>query len=236
MTYLEFHALFLAPAVVATVVAAGLRPVDGWARTLRIGVPLLAGLALVYTTPWDNYLIARGVWWYGEGTVVATLWRAPLEEYLFIVVQPVVTGLWCAQLSPPRGPSLSLPARDRLLGLAGGVVVAAAGVAALSVPGGLYLGAILTWAAPILALQWAFGWPYLWQARRAVALGVGVPTLYLWVADHYAIDVGIWVLADAHTTGLAIAGLPIEEATFFLVTNLFVVQGLVLLRWVLERW
>jgi hypothetical protein len=32
-----------------------------------------------------------------------------------------------------------------------------------------------------------------------------------------------------------VAGLPVEEATFFLVTNLFVVQGLVLFQWVLDR-
>jgi hypothetical protein len=31
-------------------------------------------------------------------------------------------------------------------------------------------------------------------------------------------------------------GLPIEEAVFFFLTSLFVVQGLVLYIWLLERW
>jgi lycopene cyclase domain-containing protein len=32
-------------------------------------VLLHALLALVYTMPWDNYLVASGVWWYGETLV-----------------------------------------------------------------------------------------------------------------------------------------------------------------------
>ena len=235
-TYLEFHVLFLAPAVVTVVSAVGLRSTDGWGRTLRLGVPLMVALALGYTVPWDNYLIARGVWWYGEGAVAGTLWRAPVEEYLFIAVQPVVTGLWCAQLSVPPGPSLRLPVRTRLFGAALGAGVGVVGVVLLAAPPTFYLGAILLWAAPVLALQWAFGWPQLWRARRTVALGVAVPTAYFWLADWFALRAGIWVLSDRYTTGLAVAGLPVEEAAFFLVTNCFVVQGLVLLRWVLERW
>jgi len=235
-TYAAFHALFLAPAVVAAALAACFYRAAGWGRTLRLGVPLMAALALAYTTPWDNYLIARGVWWYGDGAVAGRLWLAPYGEYLFIAVQPVVTGLWVAQLSTPRGPSLALPARDRLVGAAAAAAVLVAGLALLSTPATFYLGAILAWAAPVLGLQWAFGWPQLWRARRAVAAGVAVPTLYFWVADAVAIRAGVWVIADRYTTGLAVGGLPVEEATFFFVTNLFVVQALVLLRWVFERW
>jgi lycopene cyclase domain-containing protein len=235
LTYLQFHAAFLLPAVATVATVTGVRSTDGWWRPLRLGVPLMVGLALVWTTPWDNYLIARGVWWYGDGTVVGRLWRAPLEEYLFIAVQPLVTGLWCAQVSPPPAPRLSVQRRDRLLGAAAGAAVGLAGVAMLATPATFYLGAILAWAAPVLALQWAFGWPYLWRARRAVVAGVAVPTVYLWLADAVALRAGVWVLADRYTTGLAVGGLPIEEAAFFLVTNLFVVQGLVLLRWVMRR-
>jgi lycopene cyclase domain-containing protein len=88
----------------------------------------------------------------------------------------------------------------------------------------------------VLALQWAVGAPQLWARRRLVALGTLVPATYLCVADRIAIEYGIWVLSEQYTTGLTVAGLPVEEATFFVVTNLFVVQGLVLYRWVLDRW
>jgi lycopene cyclase domain-containing protein len=98
------------------------------------------------------------------------------------------------------------------------------------------MGAILTWAGPVFALQWAVGWRYLLAVRRRVAAGIGVPTAYLCGADWVAIRNGIWPISSEHTTGLALAGLPVEEATFFLLTTAFVVQGLVLLRWVMARW
>jgi hypothetical protein len=58
---------------------------------------------------------------------------------------------------------------------------------------------------------------------------VGLPTLYLWFADFYAItQEGIWWISKEYTLGLSLAGLPLEEMLFFLFTNLAVVQGLLL--------
>jgi lycopene cyclase domain-containing protein len=65
--------------------------------------------------------------------------------------------------------------------------------------------------------------------KQSWLIGTLVPTLYLWVIDRIAIGNGIWRISDAYTTGIQLFGLPIEEATFFLVTNLLVVQGLSLL-------
>jgi len=42
-------------------------------------------------------------------------------------------------------------------------------------------------------------------------------------------------MAHRRASGLLLVNLPIEEATFFLVTNLLVVQGLALYEWVLGR-
>jgi hypothetical protein len=67
-------------------------------------------------------------------------------------------------------------------------------------------------------------------------VGTLVPTLYLCVTDRIAIEYGIWILSEQYTTGIFVAGLPVEEAAFFFVTNLFVVQGLVLYRLVTARW
>ena len=50
-----------------------------------------------------------------------------------------------------------------------------------------------------------------------------------------AITLGIWKLSPTYTTGLTLAGLPIEEGLFFLFTNLFVVQGLILWLWVTDQ-
>lgn len=237
VTYAEFHALFLLPPlfVLSTASLWGGRR-ERLVRPLAVGV--ITVVALVYTTPWDNLLILQGVWGYGDGTVVGRIWAAPLEEYLFILVQPLVAALWlhlCDPLFDPPTESVTVSTRDRVLGVAVPVVIGVAGVAMLTVDATLYMGAILAWSAPVLALQWAVGWPYLWARRRLVAVAVAAPTLYLSVADRIAIENGIWTLSDQYTTGINVAGLPIEEGAFFFLTTVFVVQGLVLYPWFLDR-
>ncbi|GGO00840.1 MULTISPECIES: lycopene cyclase domain-containing protein [Haloarcula] len=236
LTYLQFHAVLVLPVLAGLALTARYRLASR--RVVLSGTALLAALALVYTTPWDNYLVARGVWWYGAGTVLTRLWAAPLGEYLFFVFQPVGVGLWVARYGVDTTRPLAIPVPTRALGLLAAGLVAAVGVALLDSPDGLYLGSLLVWSVPILAIQWAFGWPFLVAEWRTVALGTLVPTLYLWVADRIALALGVWTLSDQYTTGLAIPllGLPVEEAVFFLLTSLFVVQGLVLFAWLCDRW
>jgi lycopene cyclase domain-containing protein len=238
LTYLAFHAVFILPPLVVLAVAAWRRRArldrSAW-RARGLGLVILALVALVYTTPWDNYLIERGVWWYGDGTVVATVWLAPVEEYLFMLLQPVLTVLWLSLLTPPNPGSVSVTLRQRLVGVAAGGAVLLAGVVLLGDASTYYLGAILAWAGPVLAVQWAFGWTHLWKTRRLATLAVAVPTTYLAAIDRIAIELGIWSLSARYTTGLSVAGLPIEEGAFFLVTNVFVVQGLLLFLWVVDR-
>ncbi|WP_380674423.1 lycopene cyclase domain-containing protein [Salinigranum sp. GCM10025319] len=205
LTYLGFHAVFLLPPLVALTVAVARvrRRFDAreW-RARWVGFAVLATVALAYTTPWDNYLIERGVWWYGENAVVATVWLAPVEEYLFMLLQPLVVVLWLALLasrSPSPPATVAVTRRQRLGGVLAGGVVLAVGLVCLLESRTYYLGAILAWAGPVLALQWGFGWPVLWATRRTLTLGVAVPTLYFWLADWVAIELGIWVhLGDVH--------------------------------------
>jgi lycopene cyclase domain-containing protein len=233
LTYVEFHLAFVVPALVAVALAWWRYGAAAWSRSFRVGTPVVVFLAVAYTTPWDNYLIERGVWAYGDGTVLARLWWAPLEEYAFFVLQSVLVACWIVLLRLRDVRDVSVSRRQRVVGVLAAGVVGAVGVAALLAGDRtLYLGAILAWAAPVLAVQWAFGWPVLVRARRTVLAGVLAPTLYLSVVDRIAIEAGVWVLSPTYTTGVTVLGLPIEEGLFFLVTTLFVVQSLVLLRWV----
>ncbi|UIO99200.1 lycopene cyclase domain-containing protein [Halobaculum sp. CBA1158] len=245
LTYLQFHLAFLVPLVLFLVATGfvsrtriqGEEVLGSLAdRRYWTGVAIVTGIALAYTIPWDNYLIARGVWWYGPDATVATVGYAPVGEYLFILVQPWLTALWLAHLSlPSTWPTVDRPVASRAAGVALAAAIGVGGWLALGTDATLYLGAIAAWAAPVLALQWAVGAPQLWARRRLVALGTLVPALYLCLVDRIAIEYGIWILSERYTTGIHVAGLPVEEAVFFLVTNLFVVQGLVLFRWVLDR-
>lgn len=91
MSYPLFLLLFLViPIALLALMLRGRIRAKWWLVTL--GLTLL--LALLYTTPWDNYLVAAGVWSYDPARVWSiTLGHVPLEEYLFFVLQPVLGAL-----------------------------------------------------------------------------------------------------------------------------------------------
>ncbi|MEY7850671.1 lycopene cyclase domain-containing protein [Natrarchaeobius sp. A-rgal3] len=235
LTYLQFHLVFTIPPILVLGWLAARRERARWGREELSGLAIIVCLAVAYTTPWTNAMIPEGVWWYGEGAVLATIWHTPLEEYLFFVLQTTLTAFWLFQFLDVSDVSLRLPANHRLAGVLAGVGICAGGWVLLGTTSTFYLGAILLWAGPILAIQWGFGLTYLLRERRQLLLAIGVPTLYLWVADWIAISLGIWMISESHTIGVGLAGLPLEEALFFLAANVFVVQGLVLYVWVLDR-
>lgn len=236
LTYLQFHALYIVPPLGALAVAARCRRHRIDPRVGAFGVAVLTVLAVGYTTPWDALLIDVGAWSYGEGRLSGWVFGVPVGEFLFFVLQPALTTLWTVQVAGPVVAGVRHSWRDRASGAAAGLAISAVGLALFPRESTLYVGALLAWAGPVLALQWAVGWRYLLAVRRRVVVAVGVPTVYLWIVDRHAIREGVWVISERYTTGLAVAGLPVEEMLFFLVTNLFVVQGLVLFRWVIHRW
>ena len=195
-------------------------------------------IALVYTTPWDNYLVANRVWWYEPALVTGlTLWWVPIEEYTFFVVQTLMGGLWVLfwmrRLAPSwklgsfhEGPALRwISAGVGGLLWAGGLILLLAGWTR-----GLYMSLIGVWFLPPVILQLGFGADILWHYRRLVAVALVPPTLYLWLVDGLAIRSGTWTINPQDTVGLDLFGvLPIEEATFFLVTNVLISFGIVLM-------
>jgi len=236
-TYLQFHLVFTLP-VIALLIAVAWRR-DTALDDLKgvVGAAVILVLAVVYTTPWDNLLIEAGVWWYGDGVVWRTIWAAPVGEYLFFVLQPVATLLFLSLLPIPTDTDLRLSVRERALGLSAGLAVSLLGGGLLLLDESwLYFGSTLLWGGPVLAIQWAFGWTHLLRMRRSFAVAVVVPTLYFWVADWTALSLGLWTISKTHTVGVAPFAFPFEEAFFFFVTNLFVVQGFVLYLWLVEQW
>jgi lycopene cyclase domain-containing protein len=91
MNYPLFLLLFLAIpiAVLALLLREKIR-----ARWWGVTLALTILLALLYTSPWDNYLVATGVWFYDPARVWnIILGYVPLEEYLFFVLQPILGAL-----------------------------------------------------------------------------------------------------------------------------------------------
>jgi len=190
-------------------------------------------LALTYSTPWDNYLVKIGVWNYPAGRVLGVIGYVPIEEYCFFILQTALTGYFVFFLTK-KFPVINNFKRSTLTRVLGSIFFLAIilfGISALKSDPTKYLGLILVWAAPVMLIQWAFGGDYLQKNFLIYITGIAIPTIYLWIADAIAIKLNIWSISEKFTTGYKLFNLPIEEAIFFLSTNIMVVQGLLLFWW-----
>ena len=192
-------------------------------------------LAVVYTTPWDNYLVATNVWWYDQGLVTGwTIGYVPIEEYTFFVVQTLLTGLCVLTLWRLRAlqPFLSF-SRKKIriwsLLLTASIWVSALVVLVSGWQPGRYLALILVWALIPLMLQFGFGADILWGRRSLLLLAILPATIYLWIVDMIAISGGVWTISTSQTLRINIGPLPIEEMVFFLVTNMMISFGIILM-------
>lgn len=244
MTYFGFLALFLGiPLALLGALARwdsrhGKRlpaRLSSWPARFVILAHIVA--AVLYTTPWDNYLVATGVWWYDPQLVTGiVLGWVPIEEYTFFVLQTLAMGLLLAGLAKrlpmPSEPPTRPPGWGGVRAVATTVtatiwlistVVLLSGWAP-----GTYLTLILSWALIPVIVQMAIGADILWRYRTLVFWTLVPATLYLGFADSIAIGAGTWTIDPQQTTGILIGRLPVEEGLFFLMTNLLVVFGMVL--------
>jgi lycopene cyclase domain-containing protein len=239
MTYFGVLLTFIVPPLLALGV---LVPLDFWRWLFKKGpkpdllpyqaVLLLTVIAVIYTTPWDNYLVATGVWWYDPDLVIGiTLGWVPIEEYTFFILQTLLTGLWTVWVLRKfrAAPFRSNPRLRLISSLAIGILwIASCGLWLSGWKPGIYLSLILAWALLPVLLQVAFGADILFNHRKALLAAIAVPTLYLWIIDGLAITSGTWLIDPLQTTGIKLNSLPIEEMLFFLVTNILIAFGIIL--------
>ncbi len=192
--------------------------------------------ALIYTTPWDNYLVANRIWWYDPNLVTGiTLGWVPIEEYTFFIVQTLLVGLWVLFLLRRQPWSSKTFQSNNALRWGAGVVLGLIWAIWLAVllsgwPQGKYMAILLVWALPPIILQVGMGADILWRYRRPVLWGLLPPFLYLCLIDGTAIFGGTWTINPANTLGLDLFGvLPLEEITFFLVTCVVITFGITLM-------
>lgn len=205
-------------------------------KTIWLVIILHILIAVIWTTPWDNYLVATRVWWYDLALVNgATIGYVPIEEYTFFVLQPILTGLWLVTLMPymyKTSPSTIDPnvrLRIVITAIAGIIWLITLGLLLSSLKQFTYLSLELVWALPPIMLQLAFGADILWKQKRLVLFTILSATAFLSSADLIAIGMGTWTIDPAQSTGFLLAGiLPIEELIFFLLTNILIVFGVTL--------
>lgn len=239
MTYFAFLGIFLlVPIVTLLIYFAARREGSGLPKRLRAmrpwaAIALTALVAVVYTTPWDNYLVASGVWGYPRSQVSGVvLGYVPLEEYLFFILQTMLTSLGLIFVAGRSlRASAPTPARLRLWTSIPLLALWMAGCAALAAPWGpwRYTVLLFAWALLPILIQLLFGADLLWQERRIVLPTVIAATLYYSLADSIAVSAGTWDFNPALIFGAHLGPLPMEEVLFFLLTNVLIVFSVTLL-------
>jgi lycopene cyclase domain-containing protein len=207
---------------------------NGRAVWTAIGVHVL--LAVVYTTPWDNYLVATGVWYYNPDLVTGIVFGyVPIEEYTFFVVETILSGLWwwflARRLSPP---ATEFKPNKKLVAISSVVLVLIWIIFTYLFFSDnepiTYLSITLFWALPAILPQLLFGADILWHYRKLVILGILIPGTYLSLMDIVALKDTTWSISPTQTTGILFFGiLPLEEVVFFFITNVLITFGLTLL-------
>ncbi|KAF2757284.1 Lycopene beta-cyclase [Pseudovirgaria hyperparasitica] len=203
----------------------------------------LITIAVVATIPWDSYLIRSNVWTYTDDAVIGwKLFDIPVEEVFFFVIQTYNTSFLYFILSKPTFHSvylrtdldrshsneLSITSR-RTIGQVFLAVVIYAGFHMLSHGGtSTYMGLILSWAGPFMLLLWTLAYQMILNLPITNTLiPIGLPTFYLWMVDTFSLKRGTWVISAATKSDLYLwKGLELEEAVFFLITNVMIVFGL----------
>ena len=243
MTYFGFLFRFLVIPIIIFFAVTGWdnknnRPARGFNNGKAIWSAILVHvvLAVLYTTPWDNYLVATGVWYYNPDLVTGiVIGYVPIEEYTFFVLETVLTGLWWWFLARriPEAASEFKPGKT-------GRIVAFSVLFVIWITCGYllffgsdhwnYLAIILFWALPAIFPQMLYGADILWHHRKLVFAAIFVPGLYLSLMDIVALTGTTWSISKGQTTGILFFGiLPLEEVLFFFITNILIGFGMTLL-------
>ena len=205
-------------------------------RVVWIGIAIHVLLAVIYTTPWDNYLVATGVWYYNPKLVAGlVIGYVPIEEYIFFVVETILSGLWwwflVRRLSPP---SHEFKPNKTLVYASTCILVFLWILATFLFFSDnqplTYLSITFVWALPAILPQFLFGVDILWHHRKLVFWGIVIPGTYLSFMDILALKEATWSISPSQTTGILFFGiLPLEEVVFFFITNVLIIFGMTLL-------
>merc|ERR1711939_1180521 len=157
------------------------------------------------------------------------------EEVFFFIIQTYNTSLLYLLLSKPVFHPAYLPSQKHHatrwnLGHAVlAFLVTGGGFLVWRGNEGTYLGLILAWAGPFALLLWSLSSHFLLNLPLSSTVApIAIPTIYLWVVDTLALKRGTWTIESGTKFGVHLwDGLEIEEAVFFLATNILIVFGLV---------
>ncbi|MFX1516658.1 MAG: lycopene cyclase domain-containing protein [Promethearchaeota archaeon] len=246
MTYLSVLLLFILIPLVINVVyliyrhysyaVAGMP--DNSVKTSRYftATIILTIIALLYTTPWDNFLVANKIWYYDTNKVIGILiGYVPIEEYTFFVLQTLLVSAFIFTFIRTLYLNSTDEKERRDIRVISTVLLFLVWITAIftyisQINALIYMNLILIWALPPIMLQLMYGADIIWERKLPLVLFILISTTYLSIIDALAISANIWTISLNTSTGLLIGGiLPIEELVFFLVTNTLIIFGITLI-------
>jgi lycopene beta-cyclase len=244
MTYFQFHLWFNLPLLVLTGFLAG---ETFWTAPVLWAAGLVLLAVMIFTTPWDNYAVAQGIWGFPRQRFSGKIGYLPVEEYLFFIIESLQVmwfAYWLMQVFPDTPSFVATPLFEDKekwiqLGLVAVLWLRVGWWGRKKVDARSrfhYAWHLLFWFVPLLMFQWVIAWEVLWPRVGVLATATLAIGSYLSVADYIAIDKGIWHFDQRQITGFKLGGkMPWEEAAFFYLTALLVAQSFIMLLPELSR-
>ena len=243
MNYFDYLLLFIIfPSIVLAVFFAirvwkssSLTPIIQFGFSFSI----LALVAFIYTTPWDNYLVASGIWFYDPSKIIGIVYGyVPLEEYSFFILETLLICLVASLLIQFNYIDLhfsyhssSSSLKMVVLGLLSSIWILCLFSYLLNINSMKYMNLLFLWALPPIILQLIIGWDVLLHNKLKLTKIIFLATLYLSLTDAYAIYSGIWTINATYTIGLIFFVIPVEEILFFLITVILILNGYILITY-----
>lgn len=230
LTYLQVHLYYTIPPTIVLYLLT--RPLIS--SFDKVKLVILCCLALIYTTPWDNYIIYHKAWWYRKDAVIGTIGYVPIEEYFFFIIQTMFTGMWTTFCSRWTINALYLRTTNRpafyltqwSVVCAGAVAMVYAWRRAEPATKTFYMGCIVWWTLLVVIFIWYVAGAYIARRYKATIVAVLVPSIYLCYVDVIALRARVWHINEETSLEVfPIDDLPVEEMTFFFLTNVIVAFG-----------
>lgn len=237
MTYLEYLLLFIILPLCLLVFLSVFKTKGSTYNDFKtnFGFPfiILAFIALFYTTPWDNYLVAQDIWSYDPSKVIGIIIGfVPIEEYSFFILETLFVSfifymnfnnMFDRELidSHPNGSTTKFITFSSMTIIWFLCLI----TFSFQLNNLMYLNLLLLWAIPPILIQLIVGWNIIWHYKTKIFLNIMIIGSYLSITDAFAIYSGIWTISSNFTSGIGILFMPIEEILFFFLTTLLIIFG-----------
>lgn len=247
MTYLEYLLLFI---ILPLLIVMGMIIINRHKQkeinnilSFIISVSLLSVIALVYTTPWDNYLVQHGIWYYDTTKILGIVFGyVPLEEYTYFILETILVSsvvffmIQIGYIEIPEHISFKI---SKSKGILLSVLIISWIICLFSFIKGiipmLYIDLLLLWGIPPILFQLLVGWELIGSNKSIIIPTIFVLGFYLSTTDFIAIQQGIWTISATFTIGINFVLLPLEEVVFFYITVILIVFGYIQFHYFVNR-